>query len=226
MSQSSILNSTQTGIVALPTTKGDIISHDGTSNVRVPVGTNGHAFVANSSQSAGVHWTSVTTTTTDNFKVIATSALTTNTSAVEYTSLSTYRVVRVIVTGRATDSSIGGTIRLNLNNSASTEHYYQLFGSSSSVYLTNGYGGNSYGITWEMLNTSGSDSSSKSLFIMEWATGLGEMKADIKSSVLNGTESRIQYGRIGVEDQSGVSTLRLEANFASGSTITVYGILA
>ncbi len=224
MSQSSIFNSTETGISSLLTSKGDIISHNGTSNVRVPVGTNNHALVANSSQSAGVHWTAVTTTTSDNFKVIATSALTANTSAVEYTSLSTYRVVRVIVAGRATDGSIDATVRLNLNNSGSTEHYYQQFGSSSTIYTTNGYGGNSYGYSTEMLNNSTSNSSSKSLFIMEWATGPGELRTDLKSAVLNGTELRIRYVKMGVEDQDSVSTLRFEANFASGSRITVYGI--
>lgn len=38
------------------TTKGDIIAHDGTSKVRVPVGPNGHVLTADSSMTAGVKW--------------------------------------------------------------------------------------------------------------------------------------------------------------------------
>lgn len=38
------------------TTKGDVIIHDGTNSVRVPVGTNGQLFVADSTASPGVAW--------------------------------------------------------------------------------------------------------------------------------------------------------------------------
>lgn len=38
------------------TTKGDIVGHDGTNHVRVPVGTNGYILSANSAQSTGLEW--------------------------------------------------------------------------------------------------------------------------------------------------------------------------
>lgn len=38
------------------TTKGDIISHNGTNNVRVAAGTNGYVLTADSTQTAGVRW--------------------------------------------------------------------------------------------------------------------------------------------------------------------------
>lgn len=38
------------------TTKGDLISHNNTDNVRVPVGTNGQVLTADSTQAAGVKW--------------------------------------------------------------------------------------------------------------------------------------------------------------------------
>ncbi len=40
----------------ITTTKGDIIVNDGTKNTRLPVGTNGYALVANSSQPTGLEW--------------------------------------------------------------------------------------------------------------------------------------------------------------------------
>ena len=39
------------------TTKGDVIAHNGTNNVRLPVGTNGYLLVADSAQSTGLNWT-------------------------------------------------------------------------------------------------------------------------------------------------------------------------
>jgi hypothetical protein len=44
------------GALAPTTTKGDLIGHNGTANVRVPVGTNGHALIADSAEASGVKW--------------------------------------------------------------------------------------------------------------------------------------------------------------------------
>lgn len=41
------------------TTKGDLVVHDGTNNVRLPIGTNGQVLTANSAAANGVEWTSV-----------------------------------------------------------------------------------------------------------------------------------------------------------------------
>lgn len=41
------------------TTKGDLIAHDGTNNVRVPVGANGLVLAANSAQPSGLEWIAV-----------------------------------------------------------------------------------------------------------------------------------------------------------------------
>lgn len=40
------------------TTKGDVLSHNGTNNVRVPVGTNGQTLIADSSAANGIVWAS------------------------------------------------------------------------------------------------------------------------------------------------------------------------
>lgn len=54
--------STQTSAfdaLAPTTTKGDLPVHNGTDNVRLPVGSNGLVLTANSAQSTGLEWTSV-----------------------------------------------------------------------------------------------------------------------------------------------------------------------
>ena len=42
--------------IAPLTTKGDLLVNDGTSNVRLPVGTNNHVLTADSTQASGVKW--------------------------------------------------------------------------------------------------------------------------------------------------------------------------
>ena len=46
--------------LAPSTTKGDVIAHTGTDNVRVPVGADGQVLIADSTQTTGVKWGSVT----------------------------------------------------------------------------------------------------------------------------------------------------------------------
>jgi hypothetical protein len=38
------------------TTKGDLVVHDGTNNIRVPIGTNGYVLTADSTQASGLKW--------------------------------------------------------------------------------------------------------------------------------------------------------------------------
>lgn len=49
------ISATQLGL-GQTTTKGDLIGHDGTASVRVPVGTDGQVLVADSSTTSGVDW--------------------------------------------------------------------------------------------------------------------------------------------------------------------------
>ncbi|WP_374075324.1 tail fiber domain-containing protein [Bdellovibrio bacteriovorus] len=48
------------------TTKGDLIIHDGTNDIRLPVGTNGQVLSANSAQASGVQWITPTNGTVTN----------------------------------------------------------------------------------------------------------------------------------------------------------------
>ncbi|MEK2644427.1 beta strand repeat-containing protein [Bdellovibrio sp. BCCA] len=48
------------------TTKGDLIAHDGTNDIRLPVGTNGQILSANSAQASGLQWITPTNGTVTN----------------------------------------------------------------------------------------------------------------------------------------------------------------
>lgn len=61
------------------TTKGDLLAHDGTNNIRVPVGTNGYVLLADSTQASGLRWAvsgNITTSFVSSTTTITTSSTT------------------------------------------------------------------------------------------------------------------------------------------------------
>ncbi|MBV6514153.1 MAG: hypothetical protein FMNOHCHN_03743 [Ignavibacteriaceae bacterium] len=51
-----LVNEDDFDIIAPTTTKGDLIVHNGTTNIRLPVGTNNHVLTADSAETSGVKW--------------------------------------------------------------------------------------------------------------------------------------------------------------------------
>lgn len=110
------------------TSKGDILSHDGTNPSRIPVGTNGQALYVNSSASNGISWSTAPAggATSADFEPIAYSSITANTSSVEFSNIpGTYASFLLIGMARATsDSSVDGVVKLNSNTTADVYGYF------------------------------------------------------------------------------------------------------
>jgi hypothetical protein len=72
--------------------KGDIVSHDGTSPISISPGTNGQILYAQSSATAGVQWQTAPTAEAQQYVLISTAVITANTATVSFTSIpSTYK---------------------------------------------------------------------------------------------------------------------------------------
>lgn len=67
------------------TTKGDVLAHNGTNNVRIGVGSNGQVLVADSAQSAGVRWDNASIAIAANQIAYGTGTNITSTSRFTYT---------------------------------------------------------------------------------------------------------------------------------------------
>jgi hypothetical protein len=72
--------------------KGDIVSHDGTANIAVNVGTNGQILTAQSSTSSGLEWVTPPVSETQYMEIIGSTYLTAAVSSVSFSSIpSTYK---------------------------------------------------------------------------------------------------------------------------------------
>jgi hypothetical protein len=88
------------------TSKGDILSHNGTSTVRIPVGSNGQILIAQSTATIGSSWGTAITQPTGEYLLIGSSYITANTATVSFSSIaSSYKALILTGIARSTDST-------------------------------------------------------------------------------------------------------------------------
>lgn len=105
------------------TTKGDILSSDGTSAIRLPVGTDGQGLFYNSANSTGLSWSSLGTP--NYYQHISSQTITASgsISSVTFSSIaSTYKHLEV----RAYINATVGGLYLQINSDTATSNYYSI----------------------------------------------------------------------------------------------------
>ena len=108
------------------TAKGDILGHNGTSSVRIPVGSNGLTLTSNSGEISGALWTTAPSGSSRYYTPISLTTITTNTATVTISGIpSGYKSIGVIVLSTVTSADRDLNIRFN---SSTTNYAY------SSVY--------------------------------------------------------------------------------------------
>jgi hypothetical protein len=101
--------------------KGDILSSDGSSRSRVPVGTNGQVLTAQSTATSGMQFESPSFASPA-YELIASSLLTANAATVTFSSIpTTYKWLKVI--GQARGSTTGGAQPIIVLNSNTSKSY-------------------------------------------------------------------------------------------------------
>ena len=128
--------------------KGDIVSHDGTSPIVLNVGTTGQILYAQSSATAGVQWQAAPSAETQYMEVIASNYVTANVAAVTFSSIpSTYKDLYVRWTAKNTTDD---ELKISFNGATAgsdhqavslytTSSIQSTSGSSSSVLIHNSY---------------------------------------------------------------------------------------
>lgn len=139
--------------------KGDILSSNGSSRSRVPVGTNGQVLTARSTATSGIQF-ETTSTASPVYELIASNLLTANTATVTFSSIpTTYKWLKVI--GQARGSTTNGVQPIIVLNSDTSKNYTYAYlyrsgvtvttaaGSTTSMFLeASGNSGN--GLTFEV----------------------------------------------------------------------------
>ena len=174
--------------------KGDILSSDGSSRSRVPVGTNGQILTARSSVSSGLQHES-SSVSPSRFEIIASSKLTASSQTIEFTSIpTTYRAIKIIAQNSNSTTS-GAVAKIILNSNSSKDYYY-------SIYYRN-----------DATRTTSTSSSSDGMFLAEGGeTGSGgNFEIDILQST-NSTFHTILRWRHSVVNN--VSTQRMAIGVA------------
>lgn len=105
------------------TSKGDILSHNGTTNIRIAAESNGLAITANSASVGGMYYTTAPTTPVVGYEAISYTTNTAEVSSVEFTNISgAYRVLHFVVISSRTETTDLTTesmyIRLNSSSSS------------------------------------------------------------------------------------------------------------
>lgn len=212
------------------TSKGDILSHNGTSTVRIPVGSNGQVLVARSTATIGSSWETAATQASGEYLLIGSSSITANTATVSFSSItSSYKVL--ILTGIARSSgSSSPIISVNYNNGTGTRilsyTYYDNGAGAVSSTTTN----NSNLVNLDVYGSSGSDNASGlfGFFRYEFRneSGGGSKASSVGFQGTNRTFMTEAFFQSDVISQ--ISVFHgggSGASFVSGSKIFLFGIL-
>lgn len=116
-------SSSSYAVTSLLTTKGDILTHNGTTLARVAVGTNGQAITANSGQISGVSWSAAPSGGSNYYVPIAYTTITANTSTVSIENIpNSYKAIGIIAMAKNT---VSGARDISIRfNSATTSYSY------------------------------------------------------------------------------------------------------
>lgn len=120
------------------TTKGDIVSSNGSSRVRVPVGANGTVLGSVTSAESGLGWIAAPSGTSDAMAFISSTSLSATASMISITGLSSYtnlsggtnQYVAFVLTGKLKTTNVGSgsnvEVALNASTTTASTGYHAL----------------------------------------------------------------------------------------------------
>lgn len=223
----SISNLIVTPSITSLTTKGDILTHDGTSLSRLAVGANGAVLSAQSTATVGLSWRTTALAATGVYTYIGSSVITANTATVSFNA-SSYDMI--VVNGIARSSADTIELEVKLNNSESvlsqwikvtgstsgtatvsyvgntaTTNHFKIFGSASSASSANTFGHFTLNISLSTLGDT----------IYE---GLGIQSTNLASFTYGG-----RRGSVDKTTSPQIEIYHTSGSFVSGSKFYVYG---
>ena len=123
--------------------KGDIVSHDGTSIISISSGTDGQILTAQSSTASGLIWATVSTGDVQYYSLITSTYLTANAQKITFSNIpSTYDELVLIFRQKRGDSTTRALSQIDINSTTNAESSWRyIFGGSSGGTSGNGWTG-------------------------------------------------------------------------------------
>jgi hypothetical protein len=114
-----------TNVTPLLSTKGQILTSNGTTTAIFSAGANGYALSPLSSETTGLTWSIAAVGDSSSFSLISSNVLTASAASVEFSSITSgYRHLHLIVQGSSATTSRGILIDFNTDTAASNAKYY------------------------------------------------------------------------------------------------------
>ena len=138
--------------------KGDIVSHDGTSIISISPGTDGQILTAQSSTTSGIVWASVSTGDAQYYSLIASTYLTANAQNITFSNIpATYDELVLIFRQKRGDSAGRTVSQIDINSTTNAE--------SSWRYIVAGNNGGQSGNNWVGFGNGGTTGGFNSFYL-------------------------------------------------------------
>jgi hypothetical protein len=217
-------------VPSLLTTKGDIVTHNGTTLSRVPAGTNGYALNSNSSETNGVVWAIAPSGSTAAYVPIANSVLTANAASVSITGIpGSYKAIGIIVISKDTSSG-QRDLRIRFNDATAGYSFVSraFTGTSGNNFQSNS--GTSMNI--ETVGANGANNVGQlHMTIQQYATTSQKYGLFLGGGAEGDTIWATAHGHFAFTGTSAISSIQFSMDFtsatariASGSSFYVYGL--
>lgn len=170
--------------------KGDILSSNGSSRSRVPVGTNGQILTARSTATSGMQFETASVVSPV-YELISSSLLTANSSTVTFSSIpTTYKWLKVI--GQARGSTTNGAQTVIVLNSDTTKSYTYANLYRSGATVTTEMASRSNGMYLDVVGNSGNGLTFEVDIACTTSTSLSTVFYS-RSAALNNTNTTIRW---------------------------------
>lgn len=217
-------------VPSLLTTKGDILTHNGTTLSRVAAGTNGYALKADSTATNGASWTIAPSGSTASYVPIANSVLTANAASVSITSIpGSYKAIGIIAISKDTVSG-QRDLRIRFNDATTGYSYVSRAFTGGSGY--NFQDSSATSIPIETVGGAGSNNVGQlHMTIQQYADTVRKYGLFLGGGAESGNIWVTLHGHFAFTGASAISSIQFSMDFssateriASGSSFYVYGL--
>jgi hypothetical protein len=225
----SISNLIVTPSITSLTTKGDILTHDGTSLSRFAVGANGSVLSAQSTATVGLSWRTTALAATGVYTYIGSSVITSDTATVSFNAAS-YDMI--IVHGIARSSANTNELEVKLENSAlKLSQHIHVTPATSGGSATIGYVGSTTTANHFKIMGSASSASTSTMFgfftLQIALSTMGDTHYD-GAGITSGNRVKFSVGgcrgAISKTTSPQIEIYHTSGSFVSGSKFYVYGL--